>query len=56
MTTSRPSLLLWTSKRRVARPPMRSQPRMVTCECFSPASCLCGLVLGLLILPLASKA
>lgn len=31
--TSRPSLLLWTSTRRVVRPPPTSKPRMVTCKC-----------------------
>lgn len=49
--TSRPSSLLWTSTRRVARPPPpRSNPRMVTCKCLPPAaSRLIGLVQGLLL-------
>lgn len=38
MTTSRPSLLPWTSTRRVARLPPKNKPRMVTCECFSAAA------------------
>lgn len=50
MTTSRPSLLPWTSTRRVARLPAMSQLRMVTCKCSSAAaSRLYGLKLGLLL-------
>lgn len=38
MTTSRPSLLLWTSTRRVARLLPTSRPRMVTCKWLSAAA------------------
>ena len=56
--TSRPSLLLWTSTRRVARPPPRTKLRMVTCRCLPfAASHLYGLVQGLLLLSwLAQKS
>lgn len=36
--TSRPSLLLWTSTRRVARPLPTSKSRMVTCKSFYAAA------------------
>lgn len=49
--TSRPSSLLWTSTRRVARPPPKSQPRMATCKPFSAAaSHLYGLMPYILLL------
>lgn len=38
MTTSRPSLLPWTSTRRVARLPPTSKPRTVTCKWLSAAA------------------